>query len=448
MSTLDFKYGSKTVQEFVWWFEQGKLNLEPAFQRNSVWSPRDRRKFIESIFQHYPVPSVFLYKRETTDGVEYDVLDGKQRLEAILAFLGLGRYRKDRFSIRTALDSEETETKRTQAKREDWDWQKLKRKGKGNLLTGYEMQTVEVSGDFSVIADLFVKINSTGRRLSGQEVRQAKSYASDFLKQAARLAKRRKTFFVGNRIVLPGQITRMKDVELICELMASIVDGGPINKKQALDKIINGRPLMDQQSVKKCVRECETCLNLVERVFPNLRATCFARPVDFYSLFLLVWEMKRAGSVLSDRTRNRQAQTLLRWLSSGVDRVREKQKRLEGVTADQEPFRDYLFTVRGDTDSLATRKRRADILRRFFGGLFEKKDEKRTFSIEQRRLIWNSDETHKCSECNQPLTWENFTIDHIKPHSRGGPTTLSNAALMCRECNSRKGAARRTKRRR
>ena len=35
--------------------------------------------------------------------------------------------------------------------------------------------------------------------------------------------------------------------------------------------------------------------------------------------------------------------------------------------------------------------------------------------------------------------WSNFTIDHVKPHSRGGRTVMSNAALRCRRCNSRKG---------
>ncbi|MGD0778143.1 MAG: HNH endonuclease signature motif containing protein [Candidatus Solibacter sp.] len=37
------------------------------------------------------------------------------------------------------------------------------------------------------------------------------------------------------------------------------------------------------------------------------------------------------------------------------------------------------------------------------------------------------------------LTWDNFTIDHIKPYSKGGRTELDNADLMCRSCNAAKG---------
>jgi hypothetical protein len=99
----------------------------------------------------------------------------------------------------------------------------------------------------------------------------------------------------------------------------------------------------------------------------------------------------------------------------------------------------YLLTVQGDTDSLATRQRRAEILKKIFGGLFEKKDEQRGFTIEQRRLLWHSDDRKRCPKCKKPLSWLNFTIDHIKPHALGGKSILSNAALMCRSCNSRKG---------
>src|SRR3990172_3881982 len=74
------------------------------------------------------------------------------------------------------------------------------------------------------------------------------------------------------------------------------------------------------------------------------------------------------------------------------------------------------------------------------GGLFEKKDERRNFTIEQRRLIWHSEKNKKCAVCGETLTWNNFTIDHRKPHSRGGRTSLSNAQLMCRRHNSMKGA--------
>ena len=144
-------------------------------------------------------------------------------------------------------------------------------------------------------------------------------------------------------------------------------------------------------------------------------------------------------TLVTDKKRNKQAQKLLVWLSNGVGQVRQQQRKAEGAGVDQRLFADYLLTIQGDTDSLATRQRRAEILKKIFGGLFEKKDEKRGFTTEQRSLLWHSEDRKRCPTCKKPLSWTNFTIDHIKPHALGGKSSLSNAALMCRSCNSRKG---------
>jgi len=80
-------------------------------------------------------------------------------------------------------------------------------------------------------------------------------------------------------------------------------------------------------------------------------------------------------------------------------------------------------------------------------GLFEQKDSRRVFSVVQRRLLWNSEEARVCSQCETPLAWSNFHVDHVKAHSRGGRTSLENAALICGPCNSSKGARRQATRR-
>ena len=429
-TSLYSEYDSKTIQELVHLFNNDQLNLEPGFQRESVWTERDRQKLVESIFQNYPVPSIFLYKQNSNGRLTYDVIDGKQRLESLLMFQGLGRFRGQRFSVRFPLDESEGIA--------DWDWNRVRRRGHEHRFMGYKIQICEVSGEFADIVDLFVRINSTGKRLTGAERRHAKYYHSDFLKKAGRLAETKRRFFEENRVLSKGQISRMKHVELVCELLASIHSCGPINRKKALDSVIAGQSV-DQRSMTRCLREFVRTLNLVRRVFPNLRTTRFNKLSDFYSLFMFVWELDRSGCILSDRQRNRQAQRLLDWLDDGVTIVRTQLKKAEGAKPDQRIFADYLMTVQGDTDSLPTRKHRADILRQLLGGLFERKDNQRGFTLEQRRLIWHSDDKRKCKGCGNPLTWENFTIDHIKPHSLGGKTVLSNAALRCRQCNSRKG---------
>lgn len=43
--------------------------------------------------------------------------------------------------------------------------------------------------------------------------------------------------------------------------------------------------------------------------------------------------------------------------------------------------------------------------------------------------------TQRCHYCLRPLEWEETTIDHSTPRSRGGANGLKNAKLCCVECN-------------
>jgi 5-methylcytosine-specific restriction endonuclease McrA len=95
---------------------------------------------------------------------------------------------------------------------------------------------------------------------------------------------------------------------------------------------------------------------------------------------------------------------------------------------------------KGDTDSSANRERRRQILKGLLWTLFERKDERRSFSVEQRRILWNSEQQPLCPKCRKTIAWNEVSVDQILAHTRGGKTTLANAQLMHRRCNSSKGA--------
>jgi 5-methylcytosine-specific restriction endonuclease McrA len=424
-------FGEHTINELKLLFQHRQINLDPGFQRRSVWSDNDRRRLIQSIVSGYPLPSIFLYRRNPTGRLVYDVIDGKQRLETIFMFMKLGRFKRDWFDVKLDL-----------GEGPDWyDWPTIKRyfQEYRAAFESYKIQTVEVTGELAAIIDLFVRINSTGKRLTSGEKRHARFYRSRFLLEAERLVARFRKYLEETRVLSPAQIDRMKATELFAELLMSINSASPINKKTALDRAL-GNESINGNTLDKLTREFIRTLNSVRRMFPDLRQTRLRNSAEFYTLFLLVWMMDQAGFVLTERRRNSIAFELLKRLSTGVDELRDQLRKARPARPGQRTFSDYLLTVQGDTDSSANRERRQAILKGLLWTLFDRKDSNRTFSSEQRRMIWHTEEKKKCARCGRNLTWAEFTVDHVKAWSRGGETSLKNAKPMHRSCNSSKGA--------
>jgi hypothetical protein len=423
------KTATKSILDLCNLYRGGNLNLKPGFQRQSVWKEPDRKKLIDSILRNYPLPAIFFYRRIDQGKLVFDVIDGKQRLESILMFTGLMR---GRFWIRSQIPGTEDI---------DWiDWKTLQKKGLANSINGYEIPVIEVDGQFGDIVDVFVRINSTGKPLTSQEKRSAKYYNTPFLQSASRLAKQYEPYFLASGILSPAQITRMKHIELISELMLSLIQKDVLNKKTALDHVMASTSF-DGRQLAKALQLTKSTLNRMKRMFPKIGGTRLAKLTDFYSLAVLIGKFDQEGLILTDKKRNVSAWELLKAFSNGVDEVRELQRKAQGAKPDQELYRDYLLTVSQMTDDVSQRRKREEILRGILQSVFEKKDSQRGFSTEQRRIIWNTANAPVCTHngCRKVLTWENFTIDHIKAHSIGGRSNRRNAQLMCREHNSSKG---------
>jgi len=430
--TLRYSAQTRTIQDLINLHEDKQLNLSPGFQRESVWSGRDRAKLIDSVLRGYPIPAIFLHKRLSEGSIVYDVIDGKQRIETIFRFMGIQRGHS--FSTKTVLGDDSSEV--------IVDWQLLKRRHLQHRLEAYQLQVIFVEGELSQIIDLFVRINSTGRALTRQEQRHANYYRSAFLKRAAKMAEGLREEFIHQRILSANQINRMKHVEFVSELMLSVYYGDVLHKKRVLDHVMSENDL-PAKAVEKAFVATRLAMRRTVRMFPNLRETRFRQVSDFYSLVLLIHKFEREGCILTDRTRNRIAAGLLAEFGSGVDELRHLQKRLEKIPPDMDPYRSYLQTVQEGTDTSQNRKTREKILAGLFGGIFSKKDPWRLFTPEQRRVIWQSSPSKKCAICKKTVTWDDFTVDHLKPHSRGGRTVKLNAAIAHKSCNSREGDKRR-----
>jgi hypothetical protein len=431
-SMLICEYNPKTVQDILDLSHAKRLNLNPGFQRNSIWNSKDRATLIDSILKGFPLPSIFLYRRENDRGEPvYDVLDGKQRIESILMFMGKLRGRDFRFDFLPEGEKERT------------DWTRIKKRGDHGRLLSFRFQVAEVSGEWEEIVSLFVRINSTGKKLARAEITRADHLKSDLLKGASVLARRWSGYLIESGVLSSSEVDRYRHVELMCELIVSAHAAGVINKKDALEKALEGNTALKGRSLQAAIQSTSYALTRLRALLKNPRETRFHKISDFYSLVVVLQQLNREKLVFHSAVQNEQARQMLRALSTGVDKLNEMKRKLDftPLQADQELFRSYLATVQEGTDALINRKPRHQILYKLLAPIFEKKDEDRLFNEEQRRILWNSAGVKHCPGCppGSKLRWSDLAIDHIKPHALGGKTVLENAQICCRKHNSKWG---------
>lgn len=64
--------------------DKSYINLSPGYQRRARWDRRKKSLLIESFLMNVPVPPLFLFEKDYN---QYEIMDGRQRLEAISEFL-------------------------------------------------------------------------------------------------------------------------------------------------------------------------------------------------------------------------------------------------------------------------------------------------------------------------------------------------------------------------
>jgi len=86
---LTFQAQIYRINDISGWHDRRELTLAPEFQRRSVWSPRAKSYLIDSILRGMPLPQFFF--REIVHPKDKrtvrEVVDGQQRLSAILGFI-------------------------------------------------------------------------------------------------------------------------------------------------------------------------------------------------------------------------------------------------------------------------------------------------------------------------------------------------------------------------
>ncbi len=143
------------------------VNLRPEYQRRLRWTNTQKSLLIESLLLNVPVPPVFFYEN---DLARYEVMDGQQRLNAIKEFLSNG------FTLR-GLQIIPTLNGRTYAQLPPKVKRGLDRASISAIVLLQESKSkIKKSGSskfYELRRFVFERLNTGGKRLSAQEIRNA-----------------------------------------------------------------------------------------------------------------------------------------------------------------------------------------------------------------------------------------------------------------------------------
>lgn len=281
-----------TTQDISWFldlYEKGQLNLDPPYQRRSVWSPRDRRYFIDTILNNYPAPPIFLHKTLDDNGRStYHVVDGKQRLQTIIMF------RDNKLRIPDDFSDINLQKRR-------WnDLGKSTRERFWNYILIVEM--LPDAGD-AAIRNTFERINRNSRKLTSQEMRHAK-YDGWFIKTVEEEAEADEWREFG--VVTTARAKRMADTQFISELFAVVIrksisgfDQDDLDQIYADYDEIEEIPLFIEEDFKVSINHLKSVIS--DMVVANLRVREFLKVQGhFYSLWAVISLEPRALSTVGE----------------------------------------------------------------------------------------------------------------------------------------------------
>lgn len=85
-ATVHAKVETFQIYKFCDFAKSNGLELNPSYQRGNVWTDKESAELIDSVLRGIPLPSIILNRRNNSEVLE--IVDGKQRLTAILRFVG------------------------------------------------------------------------------------------------------------------------------------------------------------------------------------------------------------------------------------------------------------------------------------------------------------------------------------------------------------------------
>lgn len=178
---------AKVVERSYEDYRNDQYLVNRRYQRKLVWELEEKQAFIDSLANGYPVP-LFLFAKNNYKGVERnEIIDGMQRLNAIFSFIendyptSAGKY----FDLSTTALTKDLFDRGMLQQRTP-----IINRDICVRIVSYELPySIYDEHNPAIIDEVFRRINSNGKHLSRQEIRQA-GVVTDFAQLVRNIATR------------------------------------------------------------------------------------------------------------------------------------------------------------------------------------------------------------------------------------------------------------------
>lgn len=264
-------YLDTTTYNISWFkktYDANELEMSPPFQRNPVWTEKQKSFLIDSVLNGYPIPEIYIQEKISADGkTKYVIVDGQQRIRSVLGFIA------GEFEI-------------SEGESEKWAMRSFDDLSEDDKINFYSYKfVVRTLPDISdaEIRSIFQRINKNNVALNAQELRQS-TYSGDFINSMNRISD--KEYWKDIGLFTATKVRRMQDVEFISELTIAFLNGHQ-NKKDKLDYyyVMYETEYTDVEYVETVFDK--VCYELIQ-ILPDIKKTRWGKLIDFYSLFLVM----------------------------------------------------------------------------------------------------------------------------------------------------------------
>lgn len=340
---------SYSPSDFIQWRAANCLSLTPKFQRRGVWTPGARSFFIDTLLRDMPIPPVYIRTMQSPhrDRIIREVIDGQQRISAVLAFID-GEYRLSR-SLRAPWASKSYAS--LSAAEQD-------------RIQAYPFSAEVFAGisDLEVL-EIFSRLNTYSVKLNAQELRNGRFFGP-FKQTMYSLAHEHLEFWRRHQVFSERGIARMLEVEFVSEVCIAFL-AGMQDKKKSMDDFYSNN---DEQ-----FPECDTITRRLRDTADVIGATFgngeslgeFKRTPLLYSLFCTIFHRRYGLDGVTIATPKK--------AMSSAERValKEAVAHLSSVIADgradqrvADKYQDFVAACLTQTDNLRPRQIRMRTLYR------------------------------------------------------------------------------------